>query len=137
MKRRVRAEGFDSAVVMRVVSVEREVSYRPGTVYAVPALYSDFWGYWGYGWRSVYDPGYLRSDRVVTIATNVYSVADDKLVWASQSETFNPASLRDAVGEVRQGNVASDGRAAAFPRIARSSKRKRISSASSSGGRQK
>jgi ABC-type transport system involved in cytochrome bd biosynthesis fused ATPase/permease subunit len=39
-------------------------------------------------------------DRIVTIATNVYSVADDKLVWASQSETFNPASLRETVDDV-------------------------------------
>lgn len=100
VKTRVRAEGFDSAVIMRVVSVDREVSYRPGRVYAAPAFYSDFWGYWGHGWRAVHDPGYLRSDRVVTIATNVYSVTDDKLVWASQSETFNPGSLRGAIGEV-------------------------------------
>ena len=100
VKARVRAEGFDSAVIMRIVSVEREVSYRPGRVHAVPAFYNEFWGYWGNGWRAVYDPGYLRSDRIVTIATNVYSVGDDKLVWASQSETFNPASLRGAIGEV-------------------------------------
>ena len=100
VKARVRAEGFDSAVIMRIVSVEREVSYRPGRVHAVPAFYNEFWGYWGHGWRAVYDPGYLRSDRIVTIATNVYSVGDDKLVWASQSETFNPASLRGAIGEV-------------------------------------
>lgn len=39
---------------------------------------------------------------MVHIATSLYSVADDKLVWASQSETFNPASLREAVGEVVQ-----------------------------------
>lgn len=100
VKSRVRAEGFDSAVIMRVVSVDREVSYRPGRVYGVPAFYGDFWGYWGYGWRAVYDPGYLRTDRIVTIATNVYSVTDDKLVWASQSETFNPGSLRGAIAEV-------------------------------------
>jgi hypothetical protein len=100
VKQRVRDEGFDSAIVMRVVSVEREVSYQPGMAYAAPPFYGEFWGYWGYGWRSVYEPGYLRSDRVVTIATNVYAVATDKLVWASQSETFNPASLREAVGEV-------------------------------------
>lgn len=100
VKERVRAEGFDSAVIMRIVSVDREVSYRPGRIYAVPAYYHDFWGYWGYGWRSVYEPGYYRSDRVVTIATNVYSVDADKLVWASQSETFNPSSLRQAIGEV-------------------------------------
>jgi hypothetical protein len=100
VKGRVRQEGFDSAVIMRVVSMDREVSYVPGRLYAVPSYYHGFYGYWGYGWRSVYEPGYMRADRVVTIATNVYSVADDKLVWASQSETFNPGSLRNAVHEV-------------------------------------
>lgn len=100
VKARVREQGFDSSVIMRLVSVDREVSYRPGRVYAVPGLYHGFYGYWGYGWRTVYDPGYYRNDRIVTIATNVYSVADDKLVWASQSETFNPASLRETVDDV-------------------------------------
>ena len=100
VKARVREQGFDSAVIMRIVGVERELSYVPGRLYAVPSHYHGFYGYWGYGWRSVYEPGYMRADRVVNIATNVYSVADDKLVWASQSETFNPASLRGAVQEV-------------------------------------
>ena len=100
VKARVREMGFDSAVIMRVVGVEREVSFVPGRVYAVPGYYHDFWGYWGYGWRSVYEPGYMRSDRVVTMATNVYGVARDRLVYASQSETFNPMSLRNAVSEV-------------------------------------
>jgi hypothetical protein len=100
VKKRVRADGFDSAVIMRIVGVDREVSYVPGRLYSVPGFYHGFYGYWGYGWRTVYDPGYMRSDRIVTISTNVYSVADDKLVWASQSETFNPTSLRTAVAEV-------------------------------------
>ncbi|HYC35404.1 MAG TPA: hypothetical protein VEC19_03210 [Usitatibacter sp.] len=100
VKVRVRDEGFDSAVIMRLTGVEREVSYVPGRLYAVPSYYHGFWGYYGWGWRSVYEPGYMRSDRVVNIATNVYSVRDDKLVWASQSETFNPATLRTAVAEV-------------------------------------
>lgn len=100
VKARVRQEGFDSAVIMRIVGVEREVSYVPGRMHAVPGHYHGFWGYWGYGWRSVYEPGYMRADRVLSIATNVYGVADDRLVWASQSETFNPASLKSAVAEV-------------------------------------
>jgi hypothetical protein len=100
VKARVRTGGFDSAVIMRIVGLDREVSYVPGRLYTVPGYYHGFYGYWGYGWRTVYDPGYMRSDRIVTISTNVYSVADDKLVWASQSETFNPSSLRNAVAEV-------------------------------------
>lgn len=100
VRSRLRAEGFDSTVIMRLTGVEREVSYVPGRVYATPAYYRSMWGYWGYGWRSVYEPGYLRSDRVVGVATNVYSVAEDKLVFATQSETFNPSSLRQVVSEV-------------------------------------
>lgn len=97
---RVKELGFDSAVVMRIVSVDREVTLLPTRAYAVPSMYRGFWGYWGYGWNAAYDPAYLRTDRIVTIATNVYDVNQDKLVWASQSETFNPMSLRSAIAEV-------------------------------------
>lgn len=100
VKARVREQGFDSAVVMRLEAVDRSVSYVPGRVYAVPAWYHGFYGYWGYGWRAVYDPGYYRTDRVVHMTTNVYSIPEDKLVWSSQSETFNPASLPQAAQEV-------------------------------------
>ena len=100
VKARVRELGFDSAVVMRVVSVDREVSLMPPIGPRVVPMHRHFWGYWGYGWRAVYDPMYLRSDRILTIATNVYDVRQDKIVWASQSETFNPMTLRGAIAEV-------------------------------------
>jgi hypothetical protein len=96
---RLREQGFDSSVVMRIVAVERDVRYVPGSFHPAP-FHRGFYGYWGYGWAMAYDPGYYRLDRTVVIATNVYSVADDKLVWASESETFNPASIREAVDEV-------------------------------------
>lgn len=99
VRERVRAEGFDSSVIMRIVAVDRNVAYYPGGFHPAP-YYRGFYGYWGYGWGVVYDPGYYRLNSTVRIATNVYSVADDKLVWASESETFNPASMRDAVAEV-------------------------------------
>ena len=100
VKARMREQGFDSAVVMRLEAVDREVSYVPGRVYAVPAWYQGFYGYWGHGWRAVYEPGYYHTNRVVHMTTNVYSIPDDKLVWSSRSETFNPASLPQAAEEV-------------------------------------
>ena len=111
VKGRVREQGFDSAVVMRVVSVDREVTYSPARAYVVPGYYRGFYGYWRYGWGTVYDPGYLRTDRILNVATNVYSVVDDKLVWATQSETFNPASLRGAIAEVVKANARATGTA--------------------------
>jgi hypothetical protein len=99
VKERVRELGFDSSVIMRVAGVARERTYVPGQIISAPGDYRGLWGYWGYGWAAVYEPAYLRDDRVVRIAANVYAVQADKLVWASESETFNPASIRSAVGE--------------------------------------
>ena len=49
---------------------------------------------------AVYQPGYLQSDTVVTVETNVYSVTDDKLLWSGVSETFNPSDVAKAVNDV-------------------------------------
>jgi hypothetical protein len=77
----VKQEGFDGAVIMRPVAVDKETSYVPGQAYVVPSHYGSMWGYWGTGWGYAYDPGYVKQDQIVSVEGNVYSVADDKLVW--------------------------------------------------------
>jgi hypothetical protein len=90
----VKQAGFDGAVVMRAVSVDQETTYVPGQAYVVPAGYGSMWGYWGPGWDYAYEPGYVKQDQVVSVEGNVYSVPDDKLVWASRTKTYNPESVR-------------------------------------------
>ncbi len=94
----VDAGGFDGAVVMRVIGRDQQLTYQPGMSY--PAHYGGFYSYYGYGWPAVYDPGYLRTDTIVTVETNVYSVADDKLLWSGVSETMNPNHVARAVDDV-------------------------------------
>ena len=48
----------------------------------------------------VYSPGYLVQDKVVTMDTNVYSLAEGKLVWASRSATYNPMKIPQLVDEI-------------------------------------
>jgi hypothetical protein len=85
---------------MRLIKSERQVTQVPGA-YAMP--YPRFWGCYGHAWPIVYDPGYLRTDTIVQVETKVYSLTDDKLIWADLSETFNP---RDAQALVRSGAQA-------------------------------
>ena len=92
-KLRLASEGFDGAVIVRLVSVDQQTTYVPGTAYWGPAPYGTMWGYWGYGWGAVYEPGYLTTDKVVTLESNVYSVPRDQLIWSSRSETVNPGSV--------------------------------------------
>ncbi len=91
IKEKVQQMGFDGMVVFRVVSVDREQTWVPGT-YAGP--------YWAFGGWPMYDSGYVQTDTVVRVDTNVYSVPDNKLVWASTSKTFNPGSATKLVDSV-------------------------------------
>jgi hypothetical protein len=96
----VKQAGFDGAVVMRPIRVDQETTYVPGQAYVVPASYGSMWGYWGPGWDYAYDPGRVEQDQVLSVEANVYSVPDDKLVWASRTKTYNPETVRQLVNEI-------------------------------------
>jgi hypothetical protein len=105
VRRAMQQAGIDGVVVIRAVGSDKEVSYTPGTWTTRP-VYRVFWGgYYRYGWSSVYEPGYLRTDTVVTVETLVYSMTDDKLIWAGASRTTNPSGL-DALVKELAGKVA-------------------------------
>jgi hypothetical protein len=111
-KKVLKEADIEGAVVMRVISSETEVSYSPGGVYAAP-YYGSFWGYWGYGWGMAYDPGYLRTDTVVMVETLVYSVTQDKLLWAGRSRTTNPSNVSRFILELSN-KAASEMKKAGF-----------------------
>ena len=88
-------------VVMRVVGKDRQVTYNPGTYWGGPA-YGSFWGpgYWGAGWGAVYSPGYLQEDTIVSVETLIFSLQQDKLVWAAMSKTTNPSNVGPFIKEL-------------------------------------
>jgi hypothetical protein len=96
--------GFDGVVMLRLVSVDKTQTYVPGSAYSVPVGYRSMYGGWGYGgyaaYGTVYDPGYVRNDKLVNFDTNVYRVADEKLLWASRSQTDNPSSVNQMVDDI-------------------------------------
>ncbi len=94
---KLRAAGFDGAIIMRVVDISVQPSYVAGTYwYGRPYGFN---GYWGAAWATPYDP-YVVSDRIVTIETNIYSLGDDRLIFAARSETTNPKSASSLTNSV-------------------------------------
>ena len=99
----VEGAGVAGVVVMRPVGKDKEV-VATSTVYAGPR-YGGYWGgYYGYGWGSpwAYGPGGgvdIRTDTIVTIETLVYSLRQNKLVWAGQTKTTNPPGVDQLVKE--------------------------------------
>jgi hypothetical protein len=99
--------GIVGVVVLRPVSIDKELSSRPAT-YAGPI------GFWGGGY---YGGGEIRTDTIVMIETLVYSLRENKLLWGGQSRTRNPADLNRLIADaarqvadelVRQGLIAKE-----------------------------
>jgi hypothetical protein len=98
-KAAIEKSGAVAVVVMRPVSKEKEVSSTP-TMYAGP-MYGPYWGgYYGYGWGGAYGASTIRTDTIVSVETLVYSLKQNKLVWAGQSKTTNPDKIDAFVKEV-------------------------------------
>ena len=108
-KRFIKAGGFDAAIVMRLVGVDEETTQVSGTSAAWGGYYGTMWGYWGYAWTAVYDPGYLRTDRYQVIEVLIYRVEDEKLLWGGRTRSLEPSSARSMttqiVEEVREALV--------------------------------
>jgi hypothetical protein len=102
-KEYIEKAGVTGVVAMRVVGKDKEISSSPGGYWGTP-YYSSFWGpgYWGWGWGGVYSPSYLQTDTIVTVEILVYSLPQNKLVWAGQSETTNPSKVGPFIHELVQ-----------------------------------
>jgi hypothetical protein len=98
--------GVQGIVAVRPVSVDKEVVATPAAYLDAP--YRAYWdGYYGYAWNSRWVwpvDAEVRTNTFVTIETLVYSLRQNKLVWAGQSRTTNP---RDVQAFVRKLSAAT------------------------------
>ena len=108
--------GITGAILMRVVGYEKETRRQAVTTSMyTTTYYSTFWGYWNQSWTTVYEIGPRTSPRRVAIETLIYSIEQDQLIWAGESESTDPKDVRsfvkqlvDAIGkEMRKAGLVS------------------------------
>ena len=88
---------FDGVLITRLVGREKETTYVPPRTYTVPRPY-----YYGY----------YETHTIVRLETNLYTVADTRLVWTGQSETLDPRSVADGIDSATRAvtrRLAEDG----------------------------
>jgi hypothetical protein len=93
LESRVKGEGFDGAIVMKLADVQKEVNYVPATYSTYPRYYGRFWSYYWNSWNSFYQPGYYENTKIYTVVTNVYSFKRDKLIWSGVSKSADPENV--------------------------------------------
>jgi hypothetical protein len=99
---KLKKDGFDGIIVMRLTTVEKSLSYNPGSYYGHP--YGGYYGYRGYGYGGYYGggyaPGYYSEDETFLVETNFYSIIDRKLLWSGTTSTLNPTSLDKTLDQI-------------------------------------
>ena len=85
---KLKKDGFDGVVIMRLADVDKSVSYVPGTGYG---------GWYGYRYSS---PGYYQEDKTFYVETNFYSLPDTKLLWSGTTSSVNPNKLDRTIDDV-------------------------------------
>jgi hypothetical protein len=86
--------GAAGVVVLRPVSKEKEV-------YTSPSVYTGSYGafYGGY-YPGAWSGSQVYTNTIVTVETLVYSLRQNKLVWAGESRTTNPTNVDAFVQEL-------------------------------------
>jgi hypothetical protein len=97
MRALMQREGFDGAVTLRLLAAGQETTSQAG-IY-IPT-YTGFWSYYSYAWPLVTDIGYVHSERLFHMETQVYSMKDDKVVWGGITKSTNPKNARQLVEDV-------------------------------------
>jgi hypothetical protein len=99
----------EGVVALRPRAWDESLTANLGTYWGSPR-YASFWGpgFWGWGWGwGGADDGYLRVDAVLVVETLVYSLPQNRLVWASQSRTMNPSEVGPFIHEL-SGKVGTE-----------------------------
>lgn len=97
---KIRADGFDGAITMRLLDVEKDSGYTPGVINSYPFFYRSFSGYYYRNWPLYSNPGYYFSTKTYTVETNVYSIKEDKIIWTALTETTNPNGVDKMMDEI-------------------------------------
>ena len=88
----VQDAGADGVLVTRLVKVDRQTQYYPGSY--VGPRFMGFYGFYSMAWSGFYDPPQIYSYDVVTSETSLFEAKTNRLLWSGTSETFSPSDVK-------------------------------------------
>jgi hypothetical protein len=94
MLRKLGHSGVDAVLTIVLLDKDKERKYIPGQLYYSPYGYyqNRLWGYYGVLNRRIYEQGYYVTSTNYFWETNLYDQPEQKLVYSSQTKTFDPSS---------------------------------------------
>ena len=100
---------FDSAIIMTVVQADSLpasfIAVLPRTRHPFPA--AAFMDQWERVWNRPFDPAFVPAKRLIAIELQIYSLGDDRLVWAGRGDPGDARALAN-LGETAARNLTRE-----------------------------
>lgn len=91
----VEANGNDAVIITHLTGLDKSESFsRSGR------SYGGYYGYYGHVYDYVHDTGRYSGHVDVRLATNLYDVKTEKLLWSGESETKDVKSTRKLIDDL-------------------------------------
>jgi len=97
LKQAVNEAGADAAITTRLVRVERQAQYIPGTYGPYPGF--GFYRWYSNAWVGFYEPPRLRFYDIYISETSLYDVRNDRLIWSGIAKTTRLDDIRSEIKE--------------------------------------
>ena len=102
IQNKIKKDGFDAAVTMRLIDVDKETIYQRNGINRFPNNYRDFSNYYYESAISYYNPDNYITTKTYTIETNIYSITENKIIWSALTETSDPKGVNKMTEDVTQ-----------------------------------
>lgn len=100
LRNKIKADGFDAAITLRLIDVEKEKIYTPDQHSIYPSYYRDFSTYYHRNFVNYAESGAYTISKKFIIETIIYSIKDNKIIWSGITETFNPKDVEKLTDEI-------------------------------------
>lgn len=100
IREKIKNDGFDGAVTMRLLDVDKEDVYARSNISMYPSYYRNFSGYYYRNWGYYSNPGYYLTTKTYTVETNVFSIKEDKIIWTGITKTTDPSGVEKMTNEI-------------------------------------
>ena len=94
---RLRQDGFDGVIIMRLATVDKNAAYVPGNY---PSYYNSWYGYYSSTYPRFNDPGYSSQGGIYNVEINVYSLEKNKLLWTGITSAVNATDTNRMIDNI-------------------------------------
>ena len=98
----VKKTGVDGVLIVTLLGVSKEKVDVPPSVDYYPSYGYNMYGYYGASHSRTYIPGYTITNTSVSIETLLFNVANEKMVWAGNTKSFNASSSKAIIKELEK-----------------------------------